>query len=289
MKILVIGSGFLGKSIIRKIESEMHDVVVFSRTKNSDLKCRQLIGDIFDFQEILELNLWKPEVIINTAWITHHDKYTNDASNYQYAKFAINLSNYALNMNVKHLIVLGSCAEYGYQKEKSCAGITSLNPVTLYAQQKVFAFNSIKSLLINSNTRLTWARIFYPYGPNQEKKRFIPYIFDSISSGELIKLKNTSAINDWITTSDIASAIDWIIKNDCPLEVDVGTGIGYTNIQIIEEIEKLLKINLYWEIHPEETLNQYGVSVVGSNSYLMQSGWRPNHSLSTGLKWAFNL
>lgn len=289
MKILVIGSGFLGKSIIRKIESEMHDVVVFSRTKNSDLKCRQLIGDIFDFQEILELDLWKPEVIINTAWITHHDKYTNDASNYQYAKFAISLSNYALNMNVKHLIVLGSCAEYGYQKEKSCAGITSLNPVTLYAQQKVFAFNSIKSLLFNSNTRLTWARIFYPYGPNQEKKRFIPYIFDSISSGELIKLKNTSAINDWITTSDIASAIDWIIKNDCPLEVDVGTGIGYSNIQIIEEIEKLLKINLYWEIHPEETLNQYGVSVVGSNSYLMQSGWWPNYSLSTGLKWAFNL
>ena len=289
MKILVIGSVFLGKSIIRKIESEMHDVVVFSRTKNSDLKCRQLIGDIFDFQEILELDLWRPEVIINTAWITHHDKYTNDASNYQYAKFAISLSNYDLNMNVKHLLVLGSCAEYGYHKEKSCAGITSLNPVTLYAQQKVFAFNSIKSLLINSNTRLTWARIFYPYGPNQEKKRFIPYIFDSISSGELIKLKNTSAINDWITTSDIASAIDWIIKNDCPLEVDVGTGIGYTNIQIIEEIEKLLKINLYWEIHPEETLNQYGVSVVGSNSYLMQSGWRPNHSLGTGLKWAFNL
>jgi nucleoside-diphosphate-sugar epimerase len=289
LKILVIGSGFLGKSIIRKIESEMHDVLVFSRTKNSDLKCRQLIGDIFDFQEFLALDLWKPEVIINTAWITHHDKYTNDASNYQYAKFAISLSNYALSMNVKHLIVLGSCAEYGYQKEKSCAGITSLNPLTLYAQQKVFAFNSIRNLLINSNTRFTWARIFYPYGPNQEKKRLLPYIFDSISSGELIKLKNTSAINDWITTSDIASAIDWIIKNDCPLEVDVGTGIGYSNIQIIEEIEKLLKINLYWEIHPEETLNQNGVSVVGTNSYLMQSGWRPNHSIHTGLKWAFNL
>ena len=288
MKILVIGSGFIATSVVKRLQSEGHELLVFSRTFSEGITCQQVIGDIFNFEEFIKVLDGAPQIIIHTAWITTPGVYRDDLSNYRYAQFTTDLAQYIAHSDVEHLIILGTCAEYGYQSAPSTAGITKLNPNTLYAKQKVIAFNSVKELLQKSDVRLTWARIFYPYGPNQDQKRLIPYLIHSLKNGEPILLADISSVHDWITTRDIASAMSWAISNELPTEIDVGTSFGFTNLELLVTLEKLMQTTNQLQAPEMHHVGLSEVFVASKTSPLFTSGWSPTDSLITGMEWLLN-
>jgi nucleoside-diphosphate-sugar epimerase len=288
MKILIIGSGFLGTSIFEKLDSEGHDLLIFSRTRSERIQNRHVLGDIFDFNDFFKVLDWKPQVVIHTAWITTPGMYKNDVSNFKYAAFTTNLAAAIAHSNVEHLMILGTCAEYGVRVGPKEPSLARTSPPTIYAQQKVIAFNSAKELLQDSEVKLTWARVFYPYGQYQDPRRLIPSLINSLKKGEPAVLADTTSIYDWITTRDIASAISWILKNDLPMEIDVGTSLGHSNLEIVLILERLLKVNR----HPaSQRFDEFGLNevfVANKNSPLFTSGWSPSDSLDTGLEWVLN-
>lgn len=288
MKILVIGNGFIATPLIQRLESEGHELLIYSRTLNENIKSQQVLGDIFLFKDFVSTLLWKPRIVIHTAWITTHNRYKNDLSNHEYAQFTSDLAKHIAHTDIEHLIILGTCAEYGHQTKASTAGITKLSPDNLYAQQKVAAFNSVKEVLSESKIRLTWARIFQPYGLNQDKNRLIPYLIHSLKTGARIQLSDTSSIHDWITTRDIASAISWTISHQLSMEVDIGTTLGFTNVEILKELEELLGDSRQWQQFATQKHDANEVSMVGKDSPLIKSGWVPTDSLNTGLNWVLN-
>jgi len=106
-----------------------------------------------------------------------------------------------------------------------------------------------------------------------------------LQSGSPVNLKDTTSILDWITTRDIASAISWIIRHETPMEVDIGTGNGYTNLEVLEHLEAL--IGGTSRSVPNSAHSSVGnrITVVGKESPLFVSGWRPQDSLEKGLNW----
>lgn len=285
MRILVIGGGFIATPIIERLESEGHELLVFSRASNVRIRCKQIQGDIFDFEEFANILTWKPQIIVHTAWITTPGLYRSDFANFKYAKFTTDLAKYIASSDVEHLIILGTCAEYGYQNEPSTAGITKLSPKTLYAEQKIAALNNVKEAMLESQGRLTWARIFYPYGLNQDKRRLIPFLINSLSIGEPILLADISSTYDWITTRDIASAISWIINNQTPIEIDVGSSYGFTNLELLRVLEVLLGTSNQLPAHEMHNFGLNEMFTAGKNSPLFISGWSPTDTLSAGLEW----
>jgi nucleoside-diphosphate-sugar epimerase len=288
VKILVIGSGFLGTPIIKQLESEGHSVLAFSRTSKREIQSQQLIGDLFSLSDLNTALEWDPQIIVQTAWVTAHGLYASDPSNSNYSQFTSELAKVVAGSMVEHLIILGSCAEYGSQSTTSTAGLTPLNPNNLYAESKVAAFYSARESLLGSNTRLTWARIFQPYGTNQDRKRLLPYLIESIKAGRQVELHDITTVLDWISTRDIASAISWIIKTKTPTEVDIGTSFGFTNLQILKNLEELLESTCKSNNVAKSISDIRQVSVVGENSPLFRSGWQPMDSLVGGLKWVIN-
>ena len=285
MKILVIGNGFIATPIIQRLESEGHEILVYSRTMSERIHSEQVLGDIFKFRDFLKTLSWKPQIIIHTAWITTPGIYRNDPSNYKYAQFTADLANYLNHTDVEHLIILGTCAEYGHQYGPSTAGVTKLSPSNLYAQQKVAAFESAKDFLEGSKVRMTWARIYYPYGPNQDQRRLIPYLIHSLKNRIPILLTDTSSLHDWITTQDIASAISWVIENEVLLEVDVGTTFGFTNLELLTTLAELLRVTDPLINLNSDSFEANEVFIAGKDSPLIKSGWVPSDSLHTGLEW----
>lgn len=288
MKILVIGSGFIGSAIVKRLKLEGHELLIFSRTFNADIDSQQIVGDIFNLDDFTKALLWNPQVIIHTAWITTHALYAQDSSNSKYAQFTSWLASSVAHSDLEHLIILGTCAEYGPQMQPSTAGITKLNPTTFYAMQKVEALNSSKQIFHESKVRLTWARIFQPYGQNQDLSRLLPYLIDSIKYGKQVELSDTSSLLDWVTTRDIASAISWIISHDSPIEVDIGTGVGYTNVELLQHLESSLGNSKQWIRFATRPHAGNLVTVVGKGSPLFVSGWLPEDDLNTGLNWVLN-
>lgn len=285
MKILVIGNGFIATPIIQRLESEGHEILVYSRTMNERIHSEQIMGDIFNVEDFLKTLSWKPQIIIHTAWITTPGIYRNDPSNYKYAQFTTDLAKYLTHTDVEHLIILGTCAEYGHQYGPSTAGVTKLSPSILYAQQKVAAFKEAKELLEESKIRMTWARIFFPYGPNQDQKRLIPYLIRSLKNGDPILLTDTSSIHDWITTRDIASAISWAIGNEVSLEIDIGTSFGFTNIELLRTLAELLQKTDQLDHRDFHSVGLNETFITGKDSPLLKSGWLSSDSLSAGLEW----
>jgi len=285
MKILVIGYGLIARSIVQNLEKDGHSIQVFSRTVHKEIQSQQVLGDIFDFDRFLHVLQWKPQIVIHTAWITTPGTYRDHPLNYRYTEFTSKLAEFIAHSDVEHLIVLGTCAEYGRQIEPCQAGKTNQAPSTLYAQQKVEAHKSVRKLLEGSRVRFTWARIFYPYGPNQDSRRLIPKLIHAITSGNQICLQDTSSIYDWISARDIAEAINWIIRHELPSEIDIGTSVGFTNLQVLEILEGLLYPGKKPIVHGEHNFGLNEMFTVSTDSTLLSSGWRPKDTLQSGLHW----
>ena len=289
MKTLVIGNGFIASEIIKTLDSAGHDILIYSRSLKEKIHNRQVVGDIFDTKSVIKTLGWKPQVVVHTAWVTEHQRYSYDVSNLDYAKFTSEFAGQLINFGVEHFIVLGSCAEYGPQSLPCSAAKTSLNPSNPYAEQKVAAFNSVKKTLENSAVRLSWVRVFQPYGPYQDEARLIPYLIKAIKNNLKIEMKDTLSQHDWVTTRDIASAIAFIVENALPVELDVGTTVGHTNIEVLKTLENLLGNSNQWEKISSELKIGGGVSVVGKDSPLFQAGWKSSDSLHEGLGWVLSI
>lgn len=285
MKVLVLGNGFIGNAIVNRFVSEGNEVLVYSRTKRKTNKYDQVAGNIFDPEGLDEVLKWGPKLVIHTAWITTPGMYREDPLNFDYKQFAIHLASKIAFSPVEHLVVLGTCAEYGHITSPSKAGFTPLNPNSIYGQQKVEAFQEVARLMANSNCRLTWARIFYPYGPHQDERRLIPQLIKAIKTQQDFTLDDTTSIYDWITTRDIASAIFWITQNKLPLAVDVGTSHGFTNLELLKILEGLMGQKLPFNNRNCLELGNRETFVVDGNSDLFKSGWNPKDSLMNGLEW----
>ncbi len=288
MKILVIGNGFLATSIIQRLESEGHELLIYSRTFNKRVYSEQVLVDFLNFDDFGKMLSWGPQIVIHTAWITTYELYQTDLSNYRYSQFTTNLAEHIAHTDIEHLIVLGTCAEYGHQIGASTAGVTKVSPNNLYAEQKVTAFYAIQRALEETRVRITWARVFQPFGPMQDKNRLIPYLIRTIKGEDFIKLSDTSSIRDWITTRDIASAITWLIHHELPIEVDIGTSIGYSNLEIVRHIEELVGKTARWAQFAPQVPQLKEVSIVGKGSPLFKSGWMPTDTLNSGLEWVLN-
>jgi UDP-glucuronate decarboxylase len=285
MKILVIGNGFVAGPICEVLKVEGHEILIYSRTASKKIQSQQVEGDIFDFTDFAKVFAWRPNVVIHTAWITTPGVYKSDPSNFKYAEFTISLANLIAHSDVEHLIVLGTCAEYGQQTGPSTAGITKTAPKNLYSEQKVAAFRAVENTFKDSTTRLTWARLFFPFGPYQHEKRLIPLLINSLRGEAPIQLADVSSVYDWITTRDIASAISWVIGHELPTEIDIGTSIGFTNFELLTILEKLLQIKHLVKPHLAHKMGANEFFVMGKDSPLLTSGWLPIDTLESGLKW----
>ena len=285
MKILVIGNGFLACPIIEKLDSEGHEVNVYSRQVKSNIKVQQIEGNILESEKLQGVFRNNYQVVINTAWITTQNQYPTHESNKDYSRYAISLASRAAQSGVEHFIGFGSCAEYGKRSSPCIAGETLLNPENLYAEQKVETFQQTRQLLSLTKTRFSWLRVFQPYGLRQDPERLVPYLINGLKNQLNIEIKDNKSCLDWVTTRDIASAVSWVLNNSLPSELDIATSIGYTNLDVLSYLQVLLGKAKQTPLVDQSSVESPQVLVAGKESPIFTSGWRPEDTLESGLEW----
>jgi len=285
MKILVIGNGFLACPIIEKLDSEGHEVNVYSRQVKSNIQVQQIEGNILESEKLQGVFRNNYQVVINTAWISIQNQYRKHESNKDYSRCATSLASRAAQFGVEHFLGFGSCAEYGKQSSPCIAGETLLNPENLYAEQKVETFQQTRQLLLSTKTRFSWLRVFQPYGLKQDPERLVPYLINGLKNQLNIELKDNKSCLDWVTTRDIASAVSWILNNVLPSELDIATSIGHTNLDILNHLQVLLGKARQITLLDKSLVEDTHFVVAGKESPIFTSGWRPEDTLESGLEW----
>jgi len=290
MKILIVGAnGFLGKEISRELTDNGHIVIGMSRSTNSTRDKRWVSADIGRPDSYRSfISDWRPEVVIQSAWVTAQKTYRQSAENLNYASDTLQFANDCLQTGAKHFIGLGSSAEYGIQSFPCNAAETTPSPVDPYGQKKLETLFDLQELTLAADARLTWGRVFQPYGLGQDSERLIPWAVERMVTGIDIELQNPFMKLDWISSRDIGRAISWTITHKTPAVIDIGTALGTNVHELLVEVAKVLgvKPKITYPVSASESQSTNQNLVVSRDSPLFQSGWLPEDTLQTGLKWA---
>lgn len=276
MKYLLVGSnGFIGSQVANLLESNHNEVV---RIDSNFAAGR----GFFDYEAMDELFLsHKFDCVITTAWNTDSKTYRNSLKNINYAEATLNLSKQSVRYEIPKFVALGSAAEYGATNLNCRADASELVETDQYSSSKISTFQSIKSLLEFSETSFVWFRVFQPYGRNQDTNRFLPYLISNIESGMEPVIKHPRFVFDWTHTKDIARAIMYAIENDFEGAVDVGTGVGTSNLDLFKLLTKTYGIE-FGSMGDSLDSKVQGL-VMSQDAKLLKTGWRPQIDLATGL------
>jgi len=232
--------------------------------------CREIIGDL------------RPDIIISTPWVTALPDYRTSPLNLQFKESTVRLAQIALEFQTAHFIALGSSAEYG-DNNLSCDAASSLaNPLDLYSQSKYETYLQISSLFKGRESRFNWLRVFQPFGENQDSNRLIPHLASELSSRRSPILKKPNQISDWISSQDIAAATIFSINNILPELLDVGSGIGTRNWELVDTLIEILRVDVPKITADTSCLEHRGL-VISNNSPIFQSGWQPRRNLYDSL------
>jgi nucleoside-diphosphate-sugar epimerase len=290
MKVLVVGgNGFLGKEIFKELIDNGHDVIGMGRSANLNRDKNWISADIGRPNTYRSfLSDWQPEVVVQSAWVTAQKTYRQSAENLLYASETLQFAKDCLQTGTNHFVGLGTSAEYGIQIDQCNAAKMTPAPVDLYGQMKLETLLELQVLTAAAGARLTWARVFQPYGLGQDSERLIPWAVERLVAGYDIELQNPFMKLDWISSRDIGRAISWSITHNTPAVIDIGTAIGTEVHQVLAEVANILEVKAqikYSNSSPERQ-NPSQNLIVSRDSPLFQSGWLPADSLQAGLKWA---
>ena len=287
---LLGASGFIGRAIHAELEICGFSVVPFYSHRAKSFENRLTSSVYVDFHNTSRcrelIGLLRPDIIISTPWVTSLPDYRTSPLNLQFKNSTISLAKIALEFETSHFICFGSSAEYGDDNLACDSSTSPINPLDLYSQSKYETYLELSSLFRCSTTRFNWLRVFQPFGEYQDSNRLIPYLVSELLAGRTPELREPNRISDWISSKDIADATIFSIKNVLPEILDIGSGIGTHNWELVNILMKILEID-----SPRiETSISYSKSrgLVSSNlSAIFQAGWQPSASLHESLSFLF--
>lgn len=241
-KILITGaSGYIGEHILSSIIKE--NVDIYSVTRNPQkIKHQEKINvvytnDIFNENaDWWESKLKSIDTIIHLAWYAEPGKYLNSLENVSCLEGSIRLAKAAVNAGVRRFIGIGTCFEYDCDR-KVLNTDTPLKPTTIYSSTKVALYYTLKELFKISKIEFVWCRIFYLYGGyNEDKRRLVPYIKESIKNNSYIYLSSGNQIRDFMHVRDAASEITAISLSNYCGAINICSGEPITVKQIANRI-----------------------------------------------------
>ena len=194
------------------------------------------------------------------------------------------IANAAKSVKTKNFIAFGSQAEIGTNLTDVSEN-PIFDPLTNYGLAKVRAFETLKDLFEDSNTRFIWARIYTVYGPRDNRNWLIPRAIDAFLSNRCFETTKGEQRWNYLYISDLCRAINAVLINP-----SISGVVNFANphsvkiADLLKSIERLMgKQNLLKLGAIPYSANQI-MNVSPRIEKLSQIGWAPECDLKSGLK-----
>jgi nucleoside-diphosphate-sugar epimerase len=289
-RVLVTGAGgFIGRRCLPRLVDagfEMHAVssrpqlsgAVNGRWHHFDLldaaQCRRAVETI------------RPTHLLHLAWVTAPGAFWTSPDNHGWLVSSRALFEAFYDSGGKRVLGVGTCAEYGWQAERTYAEDTArLEPDTLYGQCKAAAWVACEAAATPFDGEAAWARLFYPYGPGEPESRLLSSVIVSLLQGRTADCTAGTQVRDFIYVDDVADALVALLASSTRGAFNVGTGQSTPLREAVELVAN--------QIGRRELLNLGGLparpgdaaSVVADMRKLTATlRWRPRVSLREGIE-----
>jgi nucleoside-diphosphate-sugar epimerase len=157
--------------------------------------------------------------------------------------------------------------------------------LTPYASAKWATCREGEALARSAGIQFAWARLFYLYGPGEDRRRLVPDVAIKLLKGERAAVTHGRQVRDFLHIADVASALVSMALGSVNGVVNVGSGIPVTVREVLAVIA---------EFTGRPDLIDFGARldnlvdppfVCADNRRLAQEiGWHPRFGLRDGLE-----
>lgn len=287
MKILVTGgTGYIGSHTCVELLNAGYDIVVLDNLSNSKIevvdKIKKITGKDFKFyeqdlcNEVKLDSLFKNEnidAVIHFAGLKAVGESVEKPILYYQNNLdsTLTLCKIMNKYNVKKIVFSSSATVYGSQDILPIKETASLSTTNPYGSTKLFIEYILDDIYKSDNDwSIIKLRYFNPVGahesgligedPNGIPNNLMPYV-SKVAVGELPNLnvfgndyntKDGTGVRDYIHVVDLAKghikALEYIDKNKGSIAVNLGTGIGYSVLDIVNAYEKENNVKIPYKI-----------------------------------------
>ena len=326
MKILVTGgTGYIGSHTAVELLNSNYEIVIVDNLSNSKIevvdKIKQITGKDFKFYQI-DLrdkdklsNIFKEnkiDAVIQFAGLKAVGESVEKPLLYYRNNLdsTLTLCEVMNEYNVKKLVFSSSATVYGSQKVLPIKETASLSTTNPYGSTKLFIEYILDDIYKSDNEwSIIKLRYFNPVGahvsgiigedPNGIPNNLMPYI-SKVATKELPYLnvfgndyntKDGTGVRDYIHVVDLAKghlkALEYIDNNKGSIAVNLGTGVGYSVLDIVKSYEKVNNIEIPYKIVDRRDGDIEECYADPSKAYELLN-WKTEKTLDDMVKSAYN-
>ena len=327
MKILVTGGcGYIGSHTCVELLNNNHEVIIIDNLSNSKESVTKTIesitkkkikfykGDVCDKELLTEIfTNNKIDAVIHFAGLKAVGESVEKPLLYYKNNIGstINLCEVMNKFNCKKIIFSSSATVYGNPKKLPITEDMEVgNTTNPYGTSKLFIEHILEDLYISDNDwSITLLRYFNPIGahesgllgedPNGIPNNLMPYIV-KVACGELPCLsvygndyntKDGTGVRDYIHVVDLArghvKALNKINDSTGVNIYNLGTGNGYSVLEMINTFEKVNNIKVNYKI-VERRPGDIAACYADSTKAYKELGWKAELDLSDMVSSAYN-
>lgn len=296
-RVLVTGSsGFIGRRALQALCDRGFEVHALTTDRNRTAMLAELSEqsrkdvtfhqcDLFNRDALLDsVREVSASHLLHFAWDTTHGKFWTTPNNLTWVAASANLFRSFAESGGKRIVAAGTCAEYLWTDETLSERHSPCRPSTLYGTCK----NSLQEILLKyaSDASLTaaWGRIFFLYGPNEGRDRFVSSAILHLLAGKPFEMTHGRQVRDFLHVDDVALAFVTLLDSELHGIVNVGSGEARELREIVSAIGRILNRSELIRLDAKPAPPTEPGRIVPDIGILRDElGFRPRFSLEAGL------
>jgi nucleoside-diphosphate-sugar epimerase len=292
-RVLLTGAtGFIGSQVARSLLEAGCSVHALIRPGADTSRIDGLLEGLTLFEGVLEtltdpevLGAIRPEICLHLAWYAEPGRYLRAvAENLACLRSSLSLVEALARSGCARMLVAGTCAEYHpHSGDEPFGERDPIGPATTYARAKAALYLVAQDVASAAGMELTWARLFFLYGPGEDPRRVVPSVVRAALAGRTLPATAGEQVRDYLHVADAGRALVALALSEVSGPVNVCSGTPVTLRSVLEVAERAARrpgTVLFGQVAyaPDEWMSLWGV-----NTRLLATGWRPRVDLATGL------
>lgn len=262
MRVMVTGAtGFVGRHVVNELLVRGHSIVAIAR----DIKRAEEIPwfssvefikcDLHeDFQQLFQTECL-PDAIVHLAWtgLPNYRDFFHVSKNLPADLIFLEA---AVKAGVQHLIVAGTCLEYGMQYGPLTEEMETY-PSTPYGFAKDALRKALQLLQKERPFTLQWMRLFYMHGEGQNRNSLLAQLDRAIDEGQAVfNMSAGNQLRDYLSIQEVAENFSILLENpQCQGVINCCSGMPVSVLDLVQKrcLEKAsdIKINRGYYPYPD--------------------------------------
>jgi nucleoside-diphosphate-sugar epimerase len=239
-RVIVTGAtGFVGRHVLGPLAARGFDVHAIAHRGRPDESASAAV--IWHEADLLDPDARATLVdgiaashLVHAAWSLEPGKYADSPTNLDWVAASIDLARRFHLGGGRRVVTVGTCFEYEHGRRAILDETAPLRPATVYGATKQALSIAMEALARATGLSSAWARLFYLYGPHEDRRRLVADIASSLLEGREVATSEGRVRRDYMFVGDAGDALAALLDSDVTGAVNVATGSAPPVRELVE-------------------------------------------------------